>query len=142
MIEFFSLYVVAFMSATILPGVSEAYMLGLYYTGNFKPGTLVLVGTFGNVCGSTTNWLLGRYLLHFQDRKWFPASKKQMQKATNYYHKWGVWSLLFAWLPIIGDALTLVAGIFKANIWLFLLLVTIGKSLRYIFVMLAAMTFV
>lgn len=138
MFELISLFFVAFFSATILPGVSEAYMLGLYYTGNFSAEILVIVGAFGNVCGSLTNWLLGKYLLHFKDRKWFPANEKQLQKATNYYHKWGLWSLLFTWLPVVGDAISLAAGIFKANIWLFVILVTIGKSARYIFVMLAA----
>jgi membrane protein YqaA with SNARE-associated domain len=75
--------------------------------------------------------VLGRYLIHFKDRRWFPIKGKYLQKATSFYQKWGVWTLLLAWVPFIGDPLTLVAGIFRTNPWIFLLLVTLGKAARY-----------
>jgi membrane protein YqaA with SNARE-associated domain len=142
MLELTSLFFAAFFSATILPGISEAYMLTLYYAGGLKPHNLVIVATIGNVCGGVFNYLIGRYLLHFKDRKWFPANDEQLQKATNAYNKWGFWSLGLAWLPVIGDAFTIAAGIFKTNIFVFLLLVTVGKAGRYIFVMAVAMAIV
>ena len=137
MLELFSLFALAFLAATIFPSFSEVYMIQLYSSGAHVALTLIAVATFGNVLGAVVNWFLGRYLSHFQDRKWFPIKPKQMRKAYVFYQKWGVWSLLFAWMPIIGDALTLVAGVFGANIWLFLVLVTIGKCVRYVAVIAA-----
>ena len=136
MFDLLTLFTIAFLAATIFPSVSEIYLLNLYSSGEYAAVTLIIVATMGNVLGACVNWGLGRYLLHFQNRKWFPFSHKQMFKARVFYQKWGVWSLLLAWMPLLGDALTLVAGIFRANIWLFLALVTIGKSIRYIIVML------
>lgn len=137
MIELFLLFALAFLAATILPSFSEVYLITLLGNENFSQYLLVAVATSGNVLGAVVNWFLGRYLLHFREHKYFPIKGKQLMKATKFYNKWGVWSLLFAWVPLIGDALTLVAGIFRANIWLFLLLVTIGKSCRYIAVVFA-----
>jgi membrane protein YqaA with SNARE-associated domain len=137
MLELLSLFTLAFLAATILPSLSEIYLISLLYNENHSHYLLAVVATTGNVLGAVVNWFLGRYLLHFKERKWFPIKDKQLTKATKLYNKWGVWSLLFAWMPIIGDALTLVAGVFKANIWLFLLLVTIGKASRYMAVLYA-----
>ena len=136
MFDLLSLFTLAFLAATIFPSVSEIYLLNLHSSGVHNALILIAVATTGNVLGACVNWALGRYLLHFQKRKWFPFSQKQMSKAQKFYQKWGVWSLLLAWMPLLGDALTFVAGIFRANIWLFLVLVTIGKSLRYIMVVL------
>ena len=77
------------------------------------------------------------YLIHFKDKKWFPVNEKMLKKATDFYQKYGVWSLLLAWTPFLGDPLTIVAGIFRTNIYLFLTLVTIGKAGRYIILALA-----
>jgi membrane protein YqaA with SNARE-associated domain len=85
----------------------------------------------GNVAGSMVNWLLDRYLIHFQDRRWFPVRPALIGRATAWYRRWGFWSLLFAWAPVVGDPLTLVAGMLRVNLGLFLLLVTIGKAARY-----------
>ena len=78
------------------------------------------------------NWVLGLYLLHFQDRKWFYFKREQIDKAQRWYNRYGFWSLLMAWLPVGGDALTLIAGIMKVRLWLFLVLVGAGKGLRYV----------
>ena len=96
------------------------------------PLTLVVVATAGNTLGAVVNWALGRYLLHFQDRRWFYFSRGQIEKAQRWYQRYGYWSLLLAWLPVGGDALTLIAGIMKVRLGLFLLLVGIGKALRYV----------
>ncbi len=130
--ELISLFIVSFLAATILPAQSEMVLAGLQLQGKINPLTLVVVATLGNVLGAVVNWFLGRYLIHLKERRWFPIKERMLNKATGSYQKWGVWTLLLAWMPFIGDPLTLVAGIFRTNIWLFLLLVTIGKAARYI----------
>lgn len=132
MTELISLFTVSFLAATILPAQSEIVLVAMNKLGETDALILVLVATIGNVLGSIVNWFLGRYLIHFKDRKWFPVKEKSLRHAENFYNRWGVWSLLLAWVPFIGDPLTLVAGIFHTNIWLFVLLVTIGKASRYI----------
>lgn len=127
----FLLFSTAFLAATFFPFQSELVLLGLHQTGNYPALLLLIIATCGNVLGSLVNWLLGRYIVHFKDRKWFPFKENSIQKASNIYQKYGVWTLLLAWLPFIGDPLTLIAGIMRTNIWLFLLLVTIGKAGRY-----------
>lgn len=129
------LFFSALFAATILPVQSELFLFGLNLSGKHSAITLLMVATFGNVLGSLINWFFGRYLLKFENRKWFPVNKQNLQRATNFYKKWGIWSLLLAWLPIIGDPLTVVAGFLKTNIGLFLLLVAIGKMGRYLVVL-------
>jgi len=126
------LFLVALAAATIFPAQSELLLASLHASGRYDDGLLILVATAGNVAGSATNWALGRYLMHFQDRRWFPVSRSLVERATRWYQRFGVWSLLLAWVPVIGDPLTLVAGILRVDLRLFLLLVTIGKAARYI----------
>lgn len=132
--ELVSLFVVSFFAATLLPAQSELLLAGLTLAGNIDVVILVSVATLGNVLGSVVNWFIGGFLLHYKDRKWFPVKEKPLKKAICFYQKWGIWSLLLAWMPIIGDPLTLVAGILKARLSVFLLLVAIGKAGRYVIV--------
>jgi membrane protein YqaA with SNARE-associated domain len=125
------LFFASFVAATLLPAQSELVLASLSYRGYYDKITLLMVATFGNVLGSWINWIMGAYLIKFKNRRWFPVKEKSIKKYSKIYDKWGVWSLLFAWLPIVGDPLTVIAGIFKTNIWLFILLVTIGKLSRY-----------
>ncbi len=130
------LFFSAFLAATIFPAQSEI-LLGTMHNDNISPASLlVLVATTGNTLGAVLNFFLGRYLLHLQNKKWFPINKKSLDKASTIFQKYGVWSLLLSWMPIIGDPLTLVAGVLKVSFPLFLLLVTVGKALRYISVIL------
>jgi membrane protein YqaA with SNARE-associated domain len=127
----------AFLAATILPFYSEVVLFALLREGG-NPVALVLTATLGNTLGAVVNWVLGRYLLYFQDRRWFYFSHAQIEKAQRWFRHYGFWSLLLAWLPVGGDALTLIAGIMKTRFWLFLLLVGTGKALRYISVVYVA----
>lgn len=131
---YFSLFASAFLSATLLPGSSEAALIALLVAGKGDPAALVVVATIGNVLGSVVNWLLGRFFAHFRDRRWFPVSKRSYDRATVWYGRYGIWSLLFAWLPVVGDPLTLAAGALRTHFRWFLLLVTIGKAGRYLFI--------
>ncbi|RWD79076.1 YqaA family protein [Mesorhizobium sp.] len=135
------LFAVAFAAATILPAQSEAALVGLLVVGKQSPITLVIVATIGNVLGSATNWLLGRWIEHYRDRRWFPVSEQALDRATGWYRRWGRWSLLLSWAPIGGDALTVAAGVLREPFWSFLLLVTIAKAGRYIVLALVTMGF-
>lgn len=88
----------------------------------------------GNTTGSVINGVIGRQVDRFKHKRWFPVSEKQLDKARTRFNRYGQWSLLLGWLPIGGDALTLVGGIMRVP-WLnFVVLVGIGKGLRYAFV--------
>lgn len=127
-----SLFFIAFISATLLPSSSEVLMGGMIIQGKNNLWLIWLVATSGNVLGSCVNYWLGTQVLHFKDKKWFPVSEKGLKNAQKQFNKYGVYSLLFAWLPIIGDPLTVIGGVFKVRLSTFLVLVTLGKGLRYL----------
>ena len=130
-------YIVLFFSsllaATILPFYSEVILVGLV-SENRSSILLVTIATIGNTAGAVINWVLGKYMSGFQDRKWFPFKADGLGKARFYFSRYGVWTLLFSWLPIGGDALTFIAGILRVHFLVFLSLVGIGKLARYIVV--------
>ena len=127
---YLGLMVIALLAATLLPLGSEAFLLTLASQG-YDPWALWFWATLGNSLGSIINYGLGRYLNHYQNKRWFPISPQTLIKAQFHFQRYGQWSILFAWLPIIGDALTLVAGILKMHFGLFVVLVILGKGLRY-----------
>ena len=112
----------AFLAATVLPFYSEAVLFALIRDGG-DTASLVAVATLGNTLGAVVNWWLGRFLLHFKDRRWFYFSDAQIEKSQRWFQRYGVWSLLFAWLPVGGDGLTFIAGIMRVRLDLFLVLV-------------------
>ncbi|MDB2550886.1 DedA family protein [Rickettsiales bacterium] len=134
MFDLVLLFLSAFFAATIFPAGSEIMLAYLVVLQNHDPYLLLIIATIGNVLGSITNYILGYYLIKFKNNRFFTIKDKKIKKYSKIYQKWGIYSLLFAWLPIVGDPLTLISGIFKTNIWTFLLLVTIGKAARYIFI--------
>ena len=129
-----SLFIGAFLAATILPFSSEIMLVAALKAGEVSPSALVFVATLGNVLGALVNWGLGKTLLHWRDKKYFPFSANQLDKASSRFQKYGLWSLLFAWVPLIGDPLTFVAGALSVRLAPFLVLVTIGKAARYAFI--------
>jgi len=131
---YLGLFAVAFLAATLLPAYSEVLFAGLLAAG-YDPFSLWAWATAGNTLGAVVNWLLGRYLLHFQHRKWFPFKKESLCRAQRWFQRYGVWSLLLAWAPVGGDALTFVAGFMRVRFDLFLLLTAIGKGSRYAIVL-------
>ncbi|WP_441375128.1 YqaA family protein [Acinetobacter lwoffii] len=130
----FLLFLSAFGAATLLPLQSEAVLLGLLVQGKQHTVLLIAVASLGNILGSCVNWYLGLKIEHYKNKKWFPVSADKMLKAQKTYQKYGYWSLLLSWVPIIGDPITLIAGLLKENLVRFLLMVSIAKIGRYLFV--------
>ncbi len=130
--ELAGLFWAAFLSATILPGSSEAVLLGLIALGSWSLATLIAVATIGNTLGSVVNWWLGLYVERWRDHPRFPVKPDEFERYQDWYRRWGVWSLLLAWVPIIGDPLTVMAGVMRTPLWLFILVTGIGKLARYL----------
>ncbi|OUS05961.1 hypothetical protein A9Q81_04260 [Gammaproteobacteria bacterium 42_54_T18] len=128
--EYTLLWLHSFAAATLLPVGSEPTLLILLQKGH-SPLLLLFFATTGNTAGAVINWVIGRYLLQFKDRSWFPIKNDTLTKAQKQFSNRGVWILLFAWLPVIGDPLTFVAGVLRVNLITFVLLVGIGKCMRY-----------
>ena len=129
---YFGLFTAAFAAATLIPAQSEAVLVGLLVKGSASPGMLLAVATLANVLGSLLNWLLGRMVERLGHKRWFPVSEQQLERAQQRYHRYGRWSLLLSWVPIIGDPLTVVAGTLREPLWSFLLLVTLAKGGRFL----------
>jgi membrane protein YqaA with SNARE-associated domain len=132
--EYLSLFFAAFIAATLLPAQSELVLAGLLALGEQPVWALIAVATAGNVLGSGTNWLLGRYLMHCRDRRWFPIKRSSLDKAEAWYRKYGRWSLLLSWAPFIGDPLTVIAGVLREPFASFCLIVLVAKLGRYLVV--------
>lgn len=126
-----SLFASAFLAATVLPISSEVVLLGLLAAGRGDPVLLFTVATIGNTLGSVVNWILGLGIDRLQSRRWFPVTPAQYMRSGRMFRRYGVWTLLFAWLPVVGDAFTVVAGAARVPLGLFVVLVALGKAARY-----------
>ncbi|GAB5510122.1 MAG: YqaA family protein [Hyphomicrobiales bacterium] len=128
----------ALLAATIIPAQSEAVLVAFLLLGEHSTVLMLIAASAGNVLGSIINYALGHYAQSFSDRRWFPVSEPTLEKASRAYHRYGRWSLLLSWAPIIGDPLTVAAGVLREPFWSFLVLVTLAKVGRYL--VLAAIT--
>jgi len=131
---YLSLFIISFLAATILPFSSELSLAGLIATSSYDNLLLLIVASFGNILGSVVNWTLGFYSRNLSKKKWFPFKDEQIEKSSKWFNKIGRWSLLFAWVPIIGDPLTLAAGLLRVKFIEFLIFVSIGKISRYLLI--------
>lgn len=125
------LFLNAFVAATLLPAFSEASFAALLASNSGVPVLLFISVTTGNILGACVNYWLGTKLLVYQRKRWFPFTPEQIEGASTRFRQYGLWSLLFAWLPIVGDPLTLVAGLLRVRLGIFLLLMSLGKAARY-----------
>lgn len=120
---FAALFVSALTSATILPGTSEAGLAALVYARPQAWAAAWAVATAGNVLGSMISYAMGRF---------FPENRRPVTgKAGQYLRRYGAWSLLLAWVPLVGDALPLAAGWLRLNVWVSFVALTVGKAGRY-----------
>lgn len=132
-----TLFLLSFAASTVLPLGSE-WLLALLIVNGRSAIPAVLTATTGNFLGACTTYLIGLWGADFVVSKLLRISPETSNKAQKVFKKWGVWALLFSWLPAIGDPLCLAAGILKTNPYLFSVLVLTGKAFRYIFVAWAA----
>ena len=130
---YFGLFVAAFLAATILPFSSEL-VLSTLLLGGLSPVMLVTVATTGNVLGSLANYALGYWAALGIIKKWLKISEEEFVRAEQRFVKYGLFSLFFAWVPIIGDPLTVIAGVLRIRLLWFVILVAAGKLMRYVIV--------
>ena len=128
---YFGLFIAAILAATILPLSSEIVLSALLLS-ELSPIVLVAIATTGNVLGSLANYVLGYWASLEVIKKWLNISEEEFVRAEQRFEKYGVFSLCFAWVPIIGDPLTFIAGVLRIRLWLFIILVAVGKLMRYI----------
>jgi membrane protein YqaA with SNARE-associated domain len=131
---YLGLFVVCFLSATILPLTSEGVLIAFLLSGG-EPITALLVATAGNVLGGSTNYFLGR----IGEPKWLRklgVKETRIVRFENWVKRYGVWTALLSWVPIVGDPLTIALGFFRANWWWVFLLMLLGKFLRYLLLVL------
>lgn len=138
--EYLYLFFISFISATFFPLGSEAVFL-LYLNDNFSVLLLLLVATIGNTLGSTINYWLGLKGENYLETKGH-IKKEKIIKYKNFFDKYGGYSLLLSWMPIIGDPITLIAGAMRYNIKKFILLVLVAKFSRYFFLVLVYKYFI
>lgn len=130
--SYLGLFAAAFGAASLLPMQSEAVLIGMLLSDQYSATTLLTIATLGNVLGSVLNWVLGRSVERLRHKRWFPVSDAKLSKAQRFYLRYGRWSLLLSWVPIIGDPLTMIAGVMREPLWRFLLIVTLAKGARYL----------
>lgn len=130
-VAYAAMFASALLAATLLPAQSEFLLVALDAAGGYSPTGLVVSASVGNVLGSVVNWVLGRFLWQHRHARWFPIPARLVERACSWFQRWGVWSLLLAWTPYLGDPLTFAAGVLRTPLGLFLVLVAIGKVARY-----------
>ena len=126
-----ALFFLSFLAATVLPLGSEWLLVAMLAAGEFDPSSSVAVATIGNTLGACTTYAIGIWGGAYLINKVLRIDEPTQQKAERFYNKWGQWSLLLSWVPIIGDPLCLVGGLARMRFSLFLVLVLIGKFVRY-----------
>jgi membrane protein YqaA with SNARE-associated domain len=127
-----ALFLAAFVAASLLPAQSEGLLAYYIITSDLHWAALIAVATLGNVLGSLLNYAFGLGLSSVKSFEWLRPKEEQMLRARNFYQRYGRWSLLLSWVPVIGDPLTFIAGVMREKLWRFLWIVTLAKSLRYL----------
>ena len=130
--ELTSLFAAAFLFGTLLPGSSEAALAAALKLGSAPAGWLIAVAAIGNTLAAIVNWAIGRFGERWRSHPRFPLTPEQFARCQRLYERYGVWTLLFSWLPVIGDPLTVVAGLMRTSLWIVVPLTAIGKIARYL----------
>lgn len=128
---YWGMLVAAFLAGSVFPFSSEVVMAGLQAAG-LDPLNLVIFGTIGNVGGSVFNYCVGRMGRLDWVEKYLHVKPESIEKAKHFMAGHGAWMGFFAFLPILGSAITIVLGLTRANIAISLTSITIGKLLRYL----------
>ena len=133
--DYLSIFAASFVSATLFPTASEILLLKMAMAGHSDILLLLIFASFGNILGSVVNWVLGFFSSQLTNKRWFPIRASALALASNWFNKFGMWTLIFSWVPFVGDPLTFLAGVLKVNLFKFIILVSIGKIFRYVLVL-------
>ena len=128
-----ALFLLSFLASTLVPLGSE-WLLGVLLLNGFDPTSIVLVATLGNSCGALTTYAIGLLGGPYLIQRFLQISPESQRRAEHHFNRFGSWALLFSWLPVIGDPLCLVGGVLRTSFWRFVLLVSVGKFVRYLVV--------
>jgi membrane protein YqaA with SNARE-associated domain len=134
-VPYAGLFVTSLIAGSVLPflpGSSELAMAGLLATEIGRPALIIIAAIVGTVLGASANYVIGRHIARFSGRRWFPLSPGALENASNWFARYGVWVLLMCWVPTAGDAMTVVAGLLRADVRLFLILTAAGKAFGHL----------
>ena len=124
------LFIVCFLSSSVVPMTSEFLLIAMQQTG-YNVWLILIVASTGNYFGSLTSYFVGKYGANYVLSRYFEPSPKRREQATQLYNRWGAPILFFSWVPLIGDALTMISGILHGNLWVFTFWVALGKFVRF-----------
>ena len=130
---YLALFLLSFLASTLVPLGSE-WLLAVLLVNGFDPSIVVAVATVGNSCGALTTYAIGLWGGPFLVQRFLRISPESQQRSERYFSRYGSWALLFSWVPILGDPLCLVGGVLRTGFWRFVVLVTVGKFVRYLVV--------
>ena len=128
-----ALFLLSLLASTLVPLGSE-WLLAVLLVNGFDPSLVVSVATVGNSCGALTTYAIGMWGGSFLVQRVLRVSSVRQQQAEHYFARYGCWTLLFSWVPLLGDPLCLVGGVLRTGFWRFLVLVSVGKFIRYLVV--------
>lgn len=128
-----ALFLLSFLASTLVPLGSEWLLAVLLHNG-FDPAVVVLVATIGNSCGALTTYAIGVWGGSCLTQRFLRISPESQKRAEHHFNRYGSWALLLSWVPILGDPLCLAAGVLHTGFWRFVLLVSVGKFVRYLVV--------
>ena len=137
---YWGMLLAAFLAGSFFPFSSEAVMVGLMATG-MDPWLLMIYGTIGNVLGSVVNYYVGRLGKMEWIEKYLHVKKKNLDRAHRFVEGHGAWMGFFAFLPILGSAITIVLGLMRSNVVITFIAIAIGKLFRYIILIYSARLF-
>lgn len=128
-----ALFLLSLLASTLVPLGSE-WLLAVLLVNGFDPSLVVAVATVGNSCGALTTYAIGKWGGPFLVQRILRVSPARQQQAEHYFGRYGCWALLFSWVPLLGDPLCLVGGVLRTGFWRFVVLVSVGKFVRYLVV--------
>lgn len=128
---YWGMLLTAFLAGSVFPFSSEAVMLGLLASPGIDAWTLVIYATVGNALGGMFNYCVGRLGKLEWIERWLKISPEKMERAQRFMAGRGAWMGFFAFVPILGSAITVTLGLMRANVVISLISMTIGKLLRY-----------
>ena len=128
------LFLSAFLAATLIPAQSELGLGYLILYTDYSVVMLIMIASFGNTCGAIINWIIGRGIANSVMRLEKIQQSSNYSKITFWYQRFGQWTLLLSWVPIVGDPITIIAGTLKMPFKNFLFIVALAKTTRYLVV--------